>query len=107
MGSSTERHNNRVYNDMKLFQSSTYEDPLPASITISTPSHDTQHGQIAYDSDFSRRDIWRNDPPAAGSSPAHNHGLGFSDEHWIFTTVNTHKYPILRASPNGQAMGGQ
>jgi hypothetical protein len=98
--------NNHVYDGMRLYSDATYRDGSPAELTISGQAHDNKDGKDATDSDFHRRDIWQNAPPASGA-PASNHGLGFSGDDWIFTDVNTDGYPTLRSSKNGPAMGGQ
>ena len=98
--------NNRVYNDMWLFNDTYANRDNPAFVAKPYASDDTgQHGMNASDSDFRRPDIWRNAVPSGTPSPFH--GMGFSDAVWDFSTVGYYGHPVLRSSPNGPAMGGQ
>jgi len=85
--------NNYAYNDMKLYQSNTYG---AGGITPTTPTSTnaaSKDGADAHDGMFRTQSFWKET-------------LGFSDDHWIFTTVGNMRHPILRAA-DGSEMGGQ
>jgi hypothetical protein len=99
--------NNNAYSGLSLYQSATYKDSNPTRVNplSPAPAHNNANGKDVIDGDFRRRDIWQNESTDNPTLPIH--GLGFSSDHWIFTTVGYLGHPILRASPNGPAMGGQ
>ena len=82
---------------MKLNHSTEYNGTT-TEFTGFTPGANTKHGENATTETTRDRSFWRNT-------------LGFDDDDWLFTTVQTRGYPILRAPPvnyiPGPALGGQ
>jgi hypothetical protein len=100
--------NSHAYNGMKLYRSATFGVVTEIDrVTSISGSHDNQHGKDLSFSDFHYDDFFIFFPPSGDNAPTTIHGLGFSDADWIFTTVGYYGYPILRASKNGPALGGQ
>jgi len=84
--------NNYAYSGMKI------------NTTIPSSTDDTgKDGKNISFEDFHFQDFWKN--PVNAASPV-TPGLGFDPAHWIFDTVGSYGYPILRAS-DGTEMGGQ
>ena len=83
-----------------------YSGMLVNGSTVSSGTHINKDGKDISLDDFLFQDFWRNAPPASGA-PTATSGLGFKSEDWIFDTVKFYGHPILRASKNGPAMGGQ
>jgi hypothetical protein len=85
--------NNRAYNDMKFYESST---PGAGGIVPTTPSSTdgtSKDGVNATLGETRGSAFWQ--------------GLGFSSTNWDFNNVGLKGYPRLRASLNGPVMGGQ
>ena len=109
-----DKTNNHAYDGMRLYEHSTPGYSLPDEITapgyigtvIMDKTHDGKDGMDKSDGDFRRGDFWRNDPPANGTAPASNQGLGFSDKDWDFSAVRIYGHPLLKDA-DGRVMGGQ
>ena len=102
-------NNNHAYNGLFLYASfgaGKYGDPQPGQSAPDWTTHDQRGGKDASLGNIRTSSFWTNSPPDSGP-PGPTHGLGFKAEDWIFTTVGYMNHPILRASKNGPAMGGQ
>jgi hypothetical protein len=101
------KQNNHAFNGMKVTQSATYGASEKTDVTLSK-GRGEKDGADAHEGNFRDIRFWENMPPA-NNSVAFNtatHGLGFSKEHWDFSTVPERGHPVLWGS-DGQRMGGQ